>query len=62
MTTELSPDIKLFTGERGGIYYFRNGRKVYLPEGRKAMDYKKKRKFKYPPPRGTFARYLQNNS
>lgn len=58
---EPSPDEELFIGERGGVYYLRNGRKFYLPEGRKAMGYRKKQRDRYKPPRGAFTRYLQNN-
>ena len=46
---------EIFTGPRGGLYYFRNGRRVYLTD-----DQPSKRNGYKPPIRGAFARYLAN--
>ena len=59
---KLDPETKFYVGKRGGIYYLRNGKKIYLPGGRKAVGYRKKRKVVYTPPRGSFGRYLDSTT
>ena len=52
---EVPEDTKIFAGPRGGLYYMRNGKRVYL------TDNQEKRSLKYTPPeRGAYARYLAN--
>ena len=46
---------EIFTGPRGGLYYMRNGKRVYLTDDQPTRHNGYK-----PPVRGAFARYLAN--
>ena len=53
--SKVPKNAKIYIGERGGLYYMRNGKRVYLHD----KDETKKRTYK-PPVRGAYARYLAN--
>ena len=48
-------DTEILSGPLGGLYYMRNGKRVYLTDNQA-----KKREGYKPPIRGAFARYLAN--
>jgi hypothetical protein len=52
---DLPADAELITGPKGGLYYMRNGQRVYIT----LNEYKTKRKYRAPK-RGAYARYLAN--
>lgn len=52
---ELPANAELITGPKGGLYYMRNGERVYVT----TKDYPKNRKYRAPK-RGAYARYLAN--
>ena len=52
---ELPANAELITGPKGGLYYMRNGERVYVT----TKDYPKNRKYRAPR-RGAYARYLAN--
>lgn len=47
---------EVFKGPRGALYFFRNGRKVYITDS----DSKPKRSFS--PRRGAFQRFIENQA
>jgi len=51
-------DAEVFTGPRGGDYFFRNGRKVYIYYRAKVRQ--RENRFRTRP--GAFHRFLQNQS
>ena len=52
---ELPVNAQLIQGERGGLYYMRNGERVYVT----TREVPKNRKYRAPK-RGAYARYLAN--
>lgn len=52
---ELPVDVQLIQGERGGLYYMRNGERVYVSTN----PTPKSKKYRAPK-RGAYARYLAN--
>ena len=56
--SQVPDDAAVFTGPRGGDYFFRNGRKVYIHNRTKIRQSKQR----FTPRRGAFQRFLQNQS
>ena len=52
--TRIPKDAILYEGEKGGLYFLRNGKKVYVTKSKP----KKPKTFKVRP--GAYARYLEN--
>ncbi len=51
-------DAEIFAGPRGGSYFFRNGRKVYIYYRPK----RRRRESRFRPRSGAFNRFLQHQS
>ena len=49
-------DAEIFKGSRGALYFFRNGRKVYI------TDTKAKPRRSFTPRRGAFQRFIENQA
>ena len=50
-------DAKVFQGEKGGNYFFRNGHKVYI-----SFRAEHRSKSKFTPRRGAFLRFIENQA
>jgi len=56
--SQVPDDAEVFAGPRGGQYFFRNGRKVYIYIRPKVRQ----RENRFKPRRGAFHRFLNNQS
>ena len=56
--SQVPDDAAVFKGPKGGDYFFRNGRKVYIHFRQKIRQ----RKHRFQPRRGAFKRFLQNQT
>jgi len=56
--SQVPDEAEIFAGPRGGNFFFRNGKKVYVSY---TKNFRQRRKV-FNPPRGAFHRFLNNQS